>query len=106
MEARKTLQSFLSTVDILNTLTSDDRDKLIDTIERRTIAPGTKIIGRGEIGTEFFMLIDGMAFAQAGTLVVKEYLPGSYFGELALLQGQPRAVDVVADSVKGATVAG
>lgn len=47
----------------------------------------------------------GKAAAMSQGKEVQEYGPGSYFGELALLQNQPRAADVIASQPNGATVA-
>ena len=61
---------------------------------------GESIIKEGEEGKELFFLLTGEAFAtkviEGETKEVMQYKPGDYFGELALLRGEPRAASVVA----------
>jgi len=60
------------------------------------------VIKQGERGNQFFFIEEGEAVATkvlAGKTqpeVVYEYRPGEYFGELALLKGEPRAANVIA----------
>lgn len=105
MGARQKMQAFLSSVEILHGLTDNDRDKIVDVLEQRDYKPGETIIRKGEEGTEFFMLVAGKAQAILGGQPVQAYAPGSYFGELALLRGEPRAADVIACAQEGASCA-
>ena len=43
-----------------------------------------------------YILQEGQAYAQIGDKVVMEYKTGDYFGERALMKGEPRAADVIA----------
>eukprot|EP00747_Dinoflagellata_sp_TGD_P028335 gnl/TRDRNA2_/TRDRNA2_133203_c1_seq1.p1 gnl/TRDRNA2_/TRDRNA2_133203_c1~~gnl/TRDRNA2_/TRDRNA2_133203_c1_seq1.p1 ORF type:complete len:391 (-),score=88.07 gnl/TRDRNA2_/TRDRNA2_133203_c1_seq1:96-1268(-) len=96
LEMRQRFDSFLQTVDILKDLTPQDRIQVADVIRPITFQKGDTIIKKGTLGKDFFMLEKGRAQAIVDGAVVKEYSPGSYFGELALLRNQPRAVDVIA----------
>jgi len=90
------MEAFLASVKILGALTSADLGKLVDVMEERDYEPRQRIIQRGEVGEEMFVLMRGRAQAVFDGQVVQEYNFGDYFGELALLNGAPRAVDVVA----------
>jgi CRP-like cAMP-binding protein len=53
---------------------------------------------RGQPGLEFFVIVEGTATASRGGVHLATLGPGSFFGELALLDGGERTASVVADS--------
>jgi len=61
---------------------------------------GRTIITEGTRGDAFFVLLEGVARIVSGTAgrTVKRLGPGTFFGELALLDGSPRSASVVAAS--------
>jgi CRP-like cAMP-binding protein len=68
---------------------------LVDEIE----APKGKTLAReGDFGGEFFVVVKGTATAKRNGRKVGTIGPGSFFGELALLDQGPRAATVTADS--------
>ena len=68
---------------------------LVDEIE----APRGKTLAReGDTGTEFFVVVEGTATARRNGRKVTTIGPGSFFGELALLDQGPRAATVTADT--------
>ena len=68
---------------------------LADEIE----APKGKTLAReGDTGAEFFVVVDGTATATRRGRKVATIGPGSFFGELALLDQGPRAATVTADT--------
>jgi len=95
---RESLDQLISSVEILECLTAEERDRIIDALQLRFFEPGQQIIKQGDPGDEFFLLTEGSAFASVDGKKVKEYSSPDYFGELALLLQQPRAADVFADA--------
>jgi CRP-like cAMP-binding protein len=68
---------------------------LMDEIE----APAGKTLTReGDTGSEFFVVVAGTATAKRRGRKVATIGPGSFFGELALLDQGPRAATVTADT--------
>jgi CRP/FNR family transcriptional regulator, cyclic AMP receptor protein len=68
---------------------------LADEIE----APKGKTLAQeGDTGSEFFVVVAGTATARRGGRKVATIGPGSFFGELALLDQGPRAATVTADT--------
>ena len=68
---------------------------LVDELE----APKGKTLAReGDTGSEFFVVVDGTATATRRGRKVATIGPGSFFGELALLDQGPRAATVRADT--------
>lgn len=59
--------------------------------------PADRVIARqGEIGTGFFVIADGSARVVRDGTVVATLGPGEFFGELSVLDGEPRIAQVVA----------
>jgi cAMP-dependent protein kinase regulator len=76
-----------------------ERSKMADAIRETKINSGETIITQGEAGDVFYILVDGSAKATLNedkSKAVMQYKPGDYFGELALLRGEPRAANVIA----------
>lgn len=61
--------------------------------------PAGHVIARqGEIGTGFFVVTDGMVRVVRDGKVLAHLGPGDFFGELSVLDGQPRNATVTAES--------
>jgi CRP/FNR family transcriptional regulator, cyclic AMP receptor protein len=61
--------------------------------------PAERVIAReGEIGTGFFIVVDGQVRVVRGGSTVARLGPGEFFGELSILDGGPRVAQVVAES--------
>lgn len=59
--------------------------------------PADHVIARqGEIGTGFFVVVEGSVRVVRGGEVVAILGPGEFFGELSVLDGLPRVAQVVA----------
>jgi CRP/FNR family cyclic AMP-dependent transcriptional regulator len=61
--------------------------------------PAGRVIARqGEIGTGFFIIVDGQARVIRDNEVLAVLGPGDFFGELSVLDRLPRVAQVVADT--------
>ncbi len=56
------------------------------------------VVTEGAAGTEFFVILDGRARVERHGKEVALARPGSFFGDLALLDRAPRNASVIADS--------
>ena len=85
---------------------ASERSKLADAIHEKWYNQGDFVIREGETGDDFYMLMSGTAIAtktiEPGKPPheVAQYKEGDYFGERALLQGEPRAANIIATSDK------
>ncbi len=67
-------------------------------LEELTVKPGKVLCEEGTPGREFFLIVDGEVAVQRGGRRVATLGPGQYFGELALLDREPRSATVTAQT--------
>jgi len=92
-------EGWLREVDLFKTFKSDDLVKLSDLLETKSYDTGEVVISQGEVGDRFYILEEGECAAfisgPSGEKQVKTYVTqGDYFGELALLNDEPRKATV------------
>jgi CRP/FNR family cyclic AMP-dependent transcriptional regulator len=59
--------------------------------------PGRVIARQGEIGTGFFVIVEGAVSVVRDGTTIARLRPGEFFGELSVLDGGPRIAQVVSD---------
>jgi CRP-like cAMP-binding protein len=96
---RRERVELLSRLNLLSHLDSGTLRQLAEKASVDQWSAGASIIGQGEEGDRFFVMIDGRAAVSVGAQVVSELLPGDQFGEIALLHGVPRTAGVTASSL-------
>ena len=91
-------------VEILSSVDPYELTQISDALKTVSYRPGDYVIREGEMGDVFYMVESGEAEAtktfEAGkpAVSVKKYRDGDYFGELALIKGEPRAANIIANS--------
>jgi cAMP-dependent protein kinase regulator len=99
---RQKYEEFLKRVEILSTIDPYEITQISDALKTASFRQGEYVIREGEMGDVFYMIEEGEAEAtiisEPGKppVTVKNYKQGDYFGELALIKGEPRAANVVA----------
>jgi CRP/FNR family transcriptional regulator, cyclic AMP receptor protein len=76
-----------------------DEDELrrVEELSRIVEVPeGTLITRIGDAGDSFFVIIDGMAAVRTPVGTGSQLQPGDFFGEMSLLDGEPRSATIVA----------
>jgi CRP-like cAMP-binding protein len=59
---------------------------------------GSTVVKEGAPGTAFFVILEGRAEVVIGSRTISRLGPGDFFGEISLLDGDPRSASVVPDS--------
>ena len=101
---REKYESFLRKVDILSTIDSYELMQISDAIKTAVFHHDDYIIKEGEMGDVFYILEEGECVAtktiEPGKpeTPIKDYKEGDYFGERALMKGEPRYANIVAKS--------
>jgi CRP/FNR family transcriptional regulator, cyclic AMP receptor protein len=94
-------QELLRTVPIFSELTDDDIASLSRLAARRRIPKDTVVFFENEEGDFFFMILEGRVkvtiLGDDGREVILSVLgPGDFFGEMALLDNEPRSATAIA----------
>ena len=95
MEHGKT-EDWLAKVPLFNGL-SKKQLRMISSLATRLEEPaGTELTKEGRVGYEFIIVLDGEIEIRKGDRVLATRGPGSYVGEIALLDNRPRTATVLA----------
>mmetsp|Transcript_1565 Transcript_1565/g.2857 ORF Transcript_1565/g.2857 Transcript_1565/m.2857 type:complete len:791 (+) Transcript_1565:53-2425(+) len=94
---------------LFKNLEDRELEAVADLMEQKTFKKGKKIITQGEVGHTFYIIKSGETSVQksddsgAPPTELKKLKEGDFFGEMALLNEEPRVCDVVANSDKVVT---
>ena len=96
----------LAQVPLFAELSRSELSRIAAVAKRVQFRDGATIVEEGSLGGRFFVLQSGAAKVQTGGRTRVTLGPGSYFGELSVLDGQPRSASVIAtDSVEAWSIA-
>ena len=101
---REYYEQILKKVEILSTIEPYELMQISDALGSATYHQGDYIIKEGEMGDVFYILEQGECSATKtlepgkAETDIKEYKEGDYFGERALIKGEPRYANIVAKS--------
>ena len=59
---------------------------------------GHVITKEGVKGNDFFLIIEGKAQVKKGRKIIRNLKSGDYFGEISLIDGEPRTASVIAET--------
>eukprot|EP00978_Attheya_sp_CCMP212_P020976 scaffold60724_cov56-Attheya_sp.AAC.1 len=98
---QKDIQDVLRKVPFLSELESATLSKISDALTTVTFPKGERIINKGDVGEVFYILREGDVRVHDIGYGESQYVdqilgPGDWFGERALLTGEPRAANVTA----------
>eukprot|EP00210_Caulerpa_lentillifera_P004593 g4383.t1 len=92
------IELFLNSVPILNSLSSDEKTRLVNAVETEVFSANTVIIQQGDPGDLFYIISDGEAVVyettSEGRKKLNHLFKSDFFGEGALLDNKPRVATV------------
>jgi len=88
----------LGDVALFRLCTRRELDRIASLAEEIEAPEGKVLTREGEPGWEFFVVAEGHATAHRGSRKVATIGPGSFFGEMSLLDEGPRSATVTADT--------
>lgn len=96
-------RDLLRQVPLFSSLNNDQLDKVAAIAATREVAAGELVFREGDPGTEMFVILEGrVRISKEVPGIGEEALailePGSYFGEMALIDDTPRSADARAHS--------
>jgi len=97
---RQMYERFLHDLEILQSLTDYERSNVADALIPIEYGENDVIIKQGDQGDRMFFIEDGECDIYMNEKFHKRLGKGEYFGELALLNHEPRSATVVAASAK------
>jgi len=97
---------FLRPIELFKALTPRQLTDVAEKMSKRHYAAGETIIRKGDPGEEFFLVFDGEVEVIRADREVARLGPGDFFGEVALISGEPRNATVVAPKAADTYVLG
>jgi CRP/FNR family transcriptional regulator len=86
----------LRAVDLFADLEPRELDLLANMARDYDFGPGEVVVAEGDESGRFHLIVSGRAVAKVGDQAVAEFGPGDYFGEMAMIDRQPRSATVTA----------
>ncbi len=73
----------------------DEISRISDEVHR----PAETVLAKeGDVGSEFILIVEGEARVEKGGEIINKLPPFSFFGEVSIIDGQPRTASVIADT--------
>jgi cAMP-dependent protein kinase regulator len=100
-QKRTQYEAFLKNIPIFSPCTKWELLRIVDALQPIVYRPGDVIVRQGDPGDFFYIVLEGevrvtKTLESGNTVMVGQLGPSRYFGELALLNNQPRASTVTA----------
>ncbi len=98
MAAKRELAELLEDVRLFSRCTPRQRRTVARHAQIAELPAGVDLVKEGEAGDALFVILEGNAVVRSRGEELNRVGPGAYFGELAILDGEPRSATVVAET--------
>ena len=88
--------SMIGSVPFFGSLNEKKRKAIAAQGKELSYKPGNSIVDEGSMGVGFYLILDGKVEVRKGSKVLATLGKGQFFGEMSLIDDQPRTADVVA----------
>jgi CRP-like cAMP-binding protein len=88
----------LARLGIFRDYTTEDLERLLETLQITRFREGQRIIHQGQENASFYIIVDGEAAVYVGDDQRGLLGRGSYFGEISALLGEPATADILTRS--------
>jgi len=89
--------AMLGSVPLFAPLSKKQVKILAESAKERSFSAGQTIVRQGDKGVGFYLVLSGKVHVRRGGQTIATHGPGQFFGEMALVDDQPRTADVVAE---------
>jgi CRP-like cAMP-binding protein len=96
VSTKRELADLLSTVVLFSRCTPRQCRTIARHAQIAELPAGVDLVREGETGDALFIILEGEARVEAGGVEIDKVSAGAYFGELAILDGEPRSATVIA----------
>ncbi|HKM77396.1 MAG TPA: cyclic nucleotide-binding domain-containing protein [Candidatus Bathyarchaeia archaeon] len=76
-------------------LTKQELRLVVKASKERNFESGHKVVSKGDPGDGFYLIFEGAAEVRSDGKTLSKLGPGQFFGEMSVLDNQPRSADVV-----------
>ncbi|HUI22834.1 MAG TPA: cyclic nucleotide-binding domain-containing protein [Nitrososphaerales archaeon] len=96
MAAVSEAATMLSSVPFFASLDGKRRKALASDGKELLYKAGDPVVGEGASGVGFYLILDGHVEVRKGNRILASLGKGEFFGEMSLIDDQPRSADVIA----------
>jgi CRP/FNR family transcriptional regulator, cyclic AMP receptor protein len=96
--SKRELTELLADVRLFSRCTTRQRRAIARHAQIAELPAGVELVREGEPGDALFVILEGEAIVLQDGVQLNRVGPGAYFGELAILDGEPRSATVAAET--------
>jgi CRP-like cAMP-binding protein len=96
MGAKRELADLLADIALFSKCTARQRRTVARHAQIAELPAGIELVKEGEAGDALFVILEGEAIVQQAEIELNRVGAGAFFGEMAILDGEPRSATVVA----------